>query len=261
MLLVIRKGAVALAFLAMMAPVSAPAGDLSQLLPSDAEVGFDLPQDLACRDVTTEEFLIEHPGQRLLEVRLPVSLLLYKGDPESLRDVVIEIDGAPAGLEVFDYTPRTQLQSEWSEPIRQQKTVSRDKSLGATLGGKLGADVALTPSVSGGLSKTETETETAQRHAPKEAVLVSGTMNSRRGVFFKLRQSSQDTLEGEREFRITFVAPEDWPGGEMEVRCFARGEQKWFFVQHRRVWNETAAPVELRLVSHTVAKPVAGVAE
>ena len=224
--------------------------EIPGILPDEAEVGFDIPNTLACRNVTTPEFSAEHPGESLIEVRVPLSLLLYHGEPERLKDVVIEVDGAPAELRVFDYAPKTQLRSEHTEPIAEKESVTKDKSLGASVGAKLPGDITLTPSLSGGFSKTESNSRTVHKLAPKRAVVVSGTTNSRRAVYYKLRQSSQSTLEGEHEFVVTFVAPHDWPGGSMEVRCVARGKQKWLFVEKRKIWNETSAPVELRLVSH-----------
>ena len=220
------------------------------------EVAFDVPRSLECRDVTTPEFQAANPEKRLVEIEAPVSLLLYHGEANRVRDLVIEIDGGEE-LTVHDYTPRTALTSELAEPIEVRRSTSTDKSIGASLGGKLAGDVALTPTISGAHGRTESSTETRHKLPPKQAVVVSGTIGGRRGVFYKLRSSSQSTLEGERTFRVTFVAPAEWDGGSVEVRCVARGQRKWLFVEQRRVWNELARPVELRLVSHTVAKPTA----
>lgn len=230
--------------------------DLGDFDTKTPDVTFDVPNTLVCRDVTTEAFRQEHPGERLLRVEAPVSLLLYHGEASRIRDVVVEIDGAGAGLRVHDYAPRTELASELANPIEVKQTEGIDKTLGGSLGGKISGDVALLPTISGGVTKNETKTETRSRLAPKQAVVVSGTLNERRGVYFKLRKSSQSTLEGERTFSVTFIAPTDWPGGSLDVSCLARGKQKWLVVEQRRVWNETHRPVELRLVSHTVAKPV-----
>lgn len=220
------------------------------------EVGFDLPRTLACREITAEAFTPTRPGERLIEVEAPISFQLFHGEASRVDDVVVEIDGAGAGLRVHDYAPRTELASELAEPIQVKHSKTTDKSLGASLGGHLAADVALTPSLSGGASTTEATTETKNRLPPKKAVVVSGTTGGRTGVYFKLRRTTQSTLEGERTFRVTFVAQADWDGGAVDVRCTARGERRILFVEQRRVWNETARPVELRLVSHTVAKPV-----
>ncbi len=226
--------------------------ELMDLSVNTPEVSFDVPDSLVVTEVTTTEFSNEHPDRRLFEVKVPVSLLLYQGEPDRIRDVVIEIDGAADNLRVHDYAPRTHLQSEFTEPIELRRSIETGETLAASLGGKLSTDIAITPTITAGKSESNKFTETLTKAPPKEAVIVSGTMRSHRGVFFKLRQSNQATLEGEQTFCVTFSAPEDWPGGTIEVRCVARGQQKWLLVERRKVWNETARPVKLRLVSHTI---------
>ncbi|MEQ8848387.1 hypothetical protein [Botrimarina sp.] len=253
--------ATALAITAPAGAVELPDLSLDTFKTRTPEVGFDVPQRLVCRDVTTDAFLAERPGERLVEIVAPVTLLLYHGEARRVQDVVVEIDGASAGLAVYDYAPRTELVAEHAQPIEVKKTESVDKTIGGSLGGKIAGDVALAPTISGGATKSEAVTTTQNRLPPKRPLVVSGTTGRRTGVYYKLRKSSQSTLEGEQEFRVTFAAPADWSGGSIEVRCVARGEQKWLLVEQRRVWNETAKPVELRLVSHTVAKPAIEEAE
>lgn len=219
------------------------------------DVGFDVPERLVGRDVTTDAFAEAHPDRRLIEIETPVSLQLFRGEAGKIQDIVIEVDGSAADLSVYDYAPRTELQSEFAEPIEQKTTVATDRSIGASLGAEIATDVSLTPTISAGASKQETSTEVRSRLPPKQATVVSGTIGGRSGVYFKLRHSSQSTLEGERTFKVTFEAPASWSGGDIQVRCLARGEKRWLFVDQRRVWNETTRPVELRLVSHTAAKP------
>lgn len=239
-------------------PARAGGVDLSPLDAFDTrtpEVGFDVPAEIVCRDVTTEAFRATNPGSKLVEVEAAVSLLLFHGEAARVDDVVVEIDGSGAGLVVYDYAPRTELLSELSQPVEVKESVATDKSLGASLGARLAPDVALTPTLSAGSSKQKTQTVTRSELPPKSPVVVSGTTGARTAVYFKLRRSTQSTLEGERTFRVTFAAPADWSSGAVEVRCVARGERKWLFVEQRQVWNQTARPVELRLVSHAVAKP------
>lgn len=230
-------------------PIPAPPG--IAFATDRIDLAFDLPAVLPCRELSETTAT----GGRLVEVVAPVSLVLYAGAADELEDVVVEIDGEALGLAVHDYSPRTELTTDLAEPIEQKRSVAVDKSIGASLGGKLGADVAITPTVSGGLSTIETNTETVSRLPPRTATVVSGTTGGRTGVYFKLRRSSQSTLEGEHTFRVVFAAPADWQGGEVLVRCVAHGRKEWLFVKRRAVWSESEKPVELRLVSHTVAKP------
>jgi hypothetical protein len=220
------------------------------------DVGFDIPTSVACRDVTTDVWRAERPDERLVEVSIPVSLVLYRGEQSEIEEVVVEIDGGASELRVVDFAPRTELTTHYAGPIERKQTDSRDTNLSASLGGKLGPEIALTPGAGAAYTSVKTECETELLLPPRDATLVSGTVSGRRGVYFKLRASSQNTLEGEHEFRVTFAAPRGWAGGAVEVRCVARGDHKWLFVEQQRVWGEVSRAVEVSLVSHTAAKPV-----
>lgn len=223
-------------------------------------IEFDVPRHVLCRDVTPEDYVAARPGDRLVQVQMPVSVVLLRGDVQRVREVIVEVDGAEAGLTVHDFAPDTRLESDLAGDVEVKRTTERQHGIDASLGGVLplsGGTAHVTPSITAGKSERETATKTETRRPPKRAVLVSGGVNNRQGVYFKLRPSSQTTLEGEHEVSITFVAPADWEGGELQVQCVARGVQKWLFVKQRKVWSSSQAPVEVRLASHTVAKPVA----
>jgi hypothetical protein len=79
-------------------------------------------------------------------------------------------------------------------------------------------------------------------------------------VFFKLKRSSQTSLEGVHELAVTFVAPAMWRGAIVQVGCSARGERKllWVIKQDATLGSEGDS-VRLYLASRSVrqvAKPV-----
>lgn len=253
----------------------AHAGDLVNLRDDAPEVCFDVPRSVIARNVflSGDEAPLLAPGQRLVTVDLPVTVVVAKGDVGRVDEVVIEIDGASAGLTVHDYSPATRLESEYAGDIQVQSTTEDNRHLDATLGGILpspGGSVAqLAPSAAAGVIKREAETEKLARLAPKEAIVVAGAVNRRQGVLFKFRPSSQTTLEGERLLSITFAAPADWTGGELLVDCQARGDRRVLFVTQQKTWGAARAPVRVALAGarpsvsgptgvsrQTVAKPV-----
>jgi hypothetical protein len=63
-----------------------------------------------------------------------------------------------------------------------------------------------------------------------ELVNAAGTLERRRGVYFKVRQSSQTTLEGARPFRIVFEVPNSWRADLLDVTIEAAGTEN----QHSR---------------------------
>jgi hypothetical protein len=45
-------------------------------------------------------------------------------------------------------------------------------------------------------------------------------------VFFKLKPSTQESLQGARAFSCKFIVPQEWRGDWLLVSCIARGETK-----------------------------------
>jgi hypothetical protein len=235
---------------------------------ADPGVQFDIARAVECRDVTPRERIAQYPMQRLIEVALPVSVRFHELSRDDVDEINIEVSGAMAGLRVQDFAPATQLASEITREIETVTTTKKTRSLDGTLGGTLpipGAEAAahLTPSISAGLSGGESATEKINRLPPKHVVVVSGTTAEGRGVFFKLKRTSQTSLEGVHELAVTFVAPRTWPAIAIKVECKALGERKTLWMKDvatlghldRYVQLMPAAPAPTRQV---VLKPMAG---
>ena len=234
-------------------------------------VEFDFARSAECRDVTPAERTKQYPDQRLVEMRLPISVRFRGVSAEDVAELDMEIDGTGAGLSVFDFSPDTQLESDVKRTIETTTTVKKDRSLEGSLGGVLPipyseAVAHVTPSINAAISGGQVETEKMHRLPPKYAVVVSGTSSAGRGVFFKLKRSSQTSLEGVHELAVTFVAPSDWRGGAVVVGCSARGSRKVFWVDTPATLGRAASEIELYLagrtapstaVRHEVAKPTA----
>jgi hypothetical protein len=235
---------------------------------ADPAVQFDIARAVECRDVTPRERIAQYPMQRLIEVALPVSVRFHEVTRDEVNEIDIEVSGAMAGLRVQDFAPATQLASEITREIETVTTTKKARSLEGTLGGTLpipGAEAAahLTPSISAGASGGESATEKINRLPPKHVVVVSGTTAEGRGVFFKLKRTSQTSLEGVHELAVTFVAPRTWPAIAIKVECKALGERKTLWMKQeatlghldRYVQLMPAAPAPTRQV---VLKPTEG---
>lgn len=229
------------------------------------EVEFDLARAVECRDLTPRERLAQYPTQRIIDVVLPVSVRFHEVTRQDVDEISIEISGASAGLRVLDFAPQTQLASDITREIEVTTTTKKSKSLDGTLGGSLpipGAEAAarVTPSISAGLSNCETATEKMNRLPPKHVVVVSGTADEGRGVFFKLMRTSQTSLEGTHELAVTFVAPRSWQGIPLQVKCSALGQRKILWVRQTAEFGESrrlvyAVPVATTPIQQTVFKP------
>jgi hypothetical protein len=173
-------------------------------------VEFDFARAAECRDVTPSERTEMYPRERLIVLTLPVSVRFRGVEAGEVEELDIEINGTAAGLSVFDFAPDTMLASDVECAIETTTTVKKDRSLDGSLGGTIPVPVAdavahLTPSINAGISRGETATEKMKRLPPKYAVVVSGTSSAGRGVFFKLKRSTQTSLEGVHELAVTFV--------------------------------------------------------
>jgi hypothetical protein len=231
-------------------------------LPATADarpyVEFDFARSAECRDVTPPKRAEQYPHQRLIEMALSVSVRFRGVTAEDVDELDLEINGTGTGLQVFDFSPDTQLASDVKRTIETTTTVKKDRSLDASLGGVLPipyseAVAHVTPSINAAMSRGEIATEKMQRLPPKYAVVVSGTSSAGRGVFFKLKRSSQTSLEGVHELEVTFVAPADWQDGKVVVGCSARGSRKVFWMDKPATLGRAASEVELYMAGNTAS--------
>jgi len=225
------------------------------------EVHFDLPAQIVAREVHQLE---SHSSGRLVEVIAPVSVRVLRGGVHKVKEVTIEIDagcesGSSVSLVVTDFAPQTTLASDVADPIQVTTTNESSNSFEASLGGQspipLGDVIAqVTPSISGGKTDRTAETITKAKLAPKLPLVVSGTLNGGRGVFFQLRPSSQTTLEGQHQLSVVFRVPHDWNAGKLEVRCWARGERQILWFDQPQTWGSALRTVQVALPAKLPAR-------
>jgi hypothetical protein len=224
-------------------------------------VEFDFARVVACREVTPVTSQ-DYTGGRLIALVLPVSVRFHGIAPEDVDELAIEISGAAAGLRVHDFSPTTQLASEVAEAIESTTTTKKDHSIDATLGGQLPVPYAkavahVAPSITVGAGRSEVETKKLNRLPPKHAVVVSGTSSEGRGVFFKLKRSSQTSLEGVHELTVVFVAPSDWHGDAVQVECTALGRREVFWIKQPALLGRVVHIVELHAAGNERARVLA----
>lgn len=189
-----------------------------------ARVGFDVSYSVPCRDVTPEEFAEANPGRKIVEARFLVSSLFRRGGEKDIKQLMYVIRSPERRLRVVDFEPKTQVESEVTETIqiveKGEDASTVDGSISAHLGPLAG--VQLTPSVGGSRLKKQLLEQKYSRLPPKQLLLASGTTDREYGVFFKLKPSSQASLEGRREFVCLFVVPKEWRGDYAYVECTAK---------------------------------------
>jgi hypothetical protein len=213
------------------------------------EVSFDFARLVEYRDVAPAEHGDHGPHERLVEMKLPISVRFQGLAVGEIEHLDFEIDGTAAGIRVVSFSPATELAPDAIAVETINKTI-KERSLGATLSGKLPVPIGpmscdVGPSVSAGMSKANEATEKVKRIPPKRPIVVSGTFAEGRGVFFKFKQSPQTWFEGVHELTVTFAVPTSWQGGAVRVSAIARGHKPRFWVDQPTVFGKVATVVEL----------------
>ncbi len=232
---------------------------VSEAVAASPSLAFDFGNTAECREILTDDADQLYPNDKLVELKLRVSVHLLAGKIDDVEEIRIEIGDCDNRIRVESFLPNTRLESDFSEDVKVTKTVEHGKSLGASLGGEspvpLGDVVAhVLPSVNGGLSKREVVVKKLVLRAPQYAVVASGTIGQEHGVFFKLRASPQTTLEGSHELTVRFVVPKNWRGDSLQVCCYATGQEKFLWTKQQATWARTCAPLALYLAGDLEAR-------
>ena len=188
---------------------------------SAPRVEFDVPLVIACADVTTDEFVAQYPERRLLEATFEISSLIARGTEADLVEFIYRFVSPVRSVRVADYHPRTTLASDYVGVISIEKRGEKTKSTGVVLNGAW--DHLIQASGNSSLGSKRTESERYELVAPMATIAASGTLQNAQGVYFKLRNTRQQNLEGSKRFTIVFSMPDDWQGSLLEVDCRARG--------------------------------------
>ena len=89
--------------LALLVGLSGP----SAALADPPRVQFDVPYVVAARDITSCEFELAYPHEKLIELKLQVSSLLQEGSEADLRQYLFSIVSPQRTMSVVDYLPKT----------------------------------------------------------------------------------------------------------------------------------------------------------
>ena len=191
-------------------------------------IEFDVGYTIECRDVTPPEFAETRPESKIIEAKIRVSSLLKRGEEKDIKELMLSISSPEKRLRVADFVPKTELQSEVPGFIEVVKT---DEDATASEGAIRGStsvrfgpiDGQVSPVLGTTKSRRHSLKETYEKLPPKQLFLASGTTNRGHGVFFKLKPSSQASLEGQQEFVCLFIVPKQWRGDYARITCLAKG--------------------------------------
>ena len=191
-------------------------------------IEFDVGYTIECRDVTPAEFAEARPESKIIEARLQISSLLRRGEEKDIKELMLSISSPEQRLRVADFVPKTELKSEvpgFIEVVKiDEDTTASEGAIRGSTSVRFGPiDGQVSPVLGTTKSRRHSLKETYEKLPPKQLFLASGTTNRGHGVFFKLKPSSQASLEGQKEFVCLFVVPENWRGDYTCIACRAKG--------------------------------------
>jgi len=181
-------------------------------------VGFDVPLISECRDVTPQGFR-EAYRREIIEAVFKISPQLLAGEEKDWKRLHYEIS-TEQQMPVVSYLPNAQVATDVVNGTIAIQNSSRH--------GEISFRYLILPNTGDGNLKGDLESSHAQFGllAPKQLLIAAGTIERGSGVYFELRQSSQDTLQKQREFACLFDVPLAWRADFVTIRCNAKGTKR-----------------------------------
>ncbi len=190
----------------------------SNLSLAKGDIRFDLPSVVEATDGGSIETA---GGDRMVKIPLRLSLMVGSSDDPKIDQLWVEVHPLGGEALVVDYSPRTEMASEFSSDIEVVNTDENNEHIGFSL------DAAYGHLARGNVGADRGEKNIAsqkyQRVAPMQVVAASGTTRRGRGVYFKLRATPRQVLEGDKAFEVTLKVPPQWRGELIEVSVDAQG--------------------------------------
>ena len=185
------------------------------------QVAFDVNPMAPARESNSIGLMNQLPNSRMVDVQLDVSALFTPGDAAVITEYTVRIVSRHEDVQVADYSPRTEMQTDVFGPM--QISQEGDRVREAAIRGAGGYPGVGTAQGYAYYHDNSHETVHYAKKPSMELLNAAGTLERRRGVYFKVRQSSQTTLEGARPFRIVFEVPNSWRADLLDVTIEAAG--------------------------------------
>jgi hypothetical protein len=187
-------------------------------------VTFDVVSLVECRDVTPPEFAQIHRHEKLIEARLQISALVVGTDQDELTELFYRIDSPERTMRVADYLPRTTLANSYASNVGIEEKSEQSTALGVNAAGGYGPLSAANGTLSA--SDKSANCRKYELLPPLETVAASGTLDRGNGVYFKLRPTARNSVEGAQEVVIILQVPTSWRADYATVRCQAFGQSR-----------------------------------
>ncbi|QDS92133.1 hypothetical protein FF011L_08690 [Roseimaritima multifibrata] len=196
------------------------------LTAADPTIRFDLPPLAVADSVVPCETANPLPGQQLVRIPLRISALIDSPRSPRVDQIMVRVFSLDAQASVADYAPRTEVSSPYEGGMEVSRSNEKSQSMGLSIKG--GYPSVADGSMLGDMGKKETESVKYKRVAPVEVVAASGTLGRGKGVYFKLRATALQVLEGDKQFELLLSVPLSWRGGLLDVSITADSTKSTF---------------------------------
>ncbi len=190
---------------------------------SEPIIQFDLPTTVSA-EMNGED--LKSTNSRLARVTLRLSAMIDDPSAPDFDQWIVTCRPRQSQLRVVDYAPRTVTGTDVVSPMKVKELDETNTSLGLSLDGNYGNFAR--GNAGSDHSNKKIRSREFSRAAPVHAVSAAGTLDRGRGVYFKLRWTATQILEGEKEFQMTLDVPSSWRGGLMDVQVEATRSEKRF---------------------------------
>ena len=187
-------------------------------------VRFDVAEVVACQDVTPGGYSATNIGEKLIKARFPISSLIRLGREDSLIQYLYIIASSSRPFQIVDYSPHTELKTDVTGHLSVETRRGKRTNLG--IKAALPRESPVQSDAAANFSSTATDSVRFEKLPPRQILSASGTMQRGAALYFKLKPSTQTSLEGDKTFEIIARVPSDWRGGLMHVHCAAYGQAR-----------------------------------
>ena len=182
-------------------------------------IQFDASPSVACDEVVDPEFSANTPDEKLILVKCQVSILGIGDAGRHLSECLFHFYSPETHTRVHDFSPKTLLSTDIVGNIQIAR--EGEQSQGMRVGASGEAQSIVTAELSASKDDRNSEKRTYAMLPPREVISAAGTLGHGSGAYFKLRRSSQQTLEGTQSFLLTLRVPLAWRGGYLRLNCQA----------------------------------------
>ena len=191
------------------------------LLAVTSNISFDVPAIVPAQAVVRTDIEPQLPQSRLVDVTLDISTIVPANFNGRLTETVFEIRTQHEDVQIADFSPRTSMYSNVAGEVHVTHSFQQNRDSSVNASGFY--PVFATADAHASFKDQHAAKVEMQQIAPMAVASAAGTLDRRTGVYFKMRNSPQQTLEGVKHFNITLEVPSNWRGDLLEVRTAAFG--------------------------------------